>query len=116
MQQGYQHPGYRPQPQYQPAPQIHRQRRSLWDKIWRDKSGHVVIWQTPNVWLIGWAVLTTLSLFFTRHPADIISAVGSVSLTVWVALEVLRGVNYFRRALGLIVLIFAVAALIKSVT
>jgi hypothetical protein len=29
----------------------------LWDRIWRDKYGDVVIWQTPNIWLVGWAAI-----------------------------------------------------------
>jgi hypothetical protein len=103
-------------PQYQPAVPPPTHRRSLWDKIWKDKNGHVVIWQMPNVWIIGWAVLTTVSLFFIGRTADVISGVASVSLVVWSVLEILRGTNYFRRFLGLIVIIYAVAALIRTFT
>ena len=99
-------------PQYQPPtpPPVHR--RSLWDKIWKDKKGSVVIWQNPNVFLIGWAVLTTLALFFPRRPGDILAAVGLGILIIWCLLEIFRGVNYFRRALGLAVLAYAVSAVL----
>lgn len=87
----------------------------LWDRIWKDKRGHVVIWQMPNPYLIAWAVLTVISLFFTGRTADIFSGAGSVVLVVWAALELLKGVNYFRRALGLLVLVLAISSLIKTI-
>lgn len=99
---------------HQPVrPRYHH--RSLWDKIWKDKHGRVVIWQTPNPLLLGWVVLTTVSLFFTGRIADALSSLGSVSLIVWSLLEIFRGINYFRRALGLLVILFSIAALIKMV-
>ncbi len=101
-------------PQYQPAVPPPTHRRSLWDRIWKDKHGRVVIWQTPNAWIIGWAALTTLSLFFIGRTADIMSGVASVSLVVWCLLEILRGANYFRRFLGLVVMLYAAAALVRT--
>ncbi len=92
----------------------HGRQQDIWDRIWKDKKGHIVIWQTPNAWLIGWAVLTVLSLLVNGRTADFFSAIGSLSLIVWASLEVFKGVNYFRRALGLVVLIFSIASLVKS--
>lgn len=89
-------------------------RQSFWDKIWKDRGGKVVIWQTPNAWLIGWAVFTCLSLFFTGGAGDVASWIASASLVVWSILEVLMGADYFRRALGLAVLLYAIATVIKS--
>ena len=86
----------------------------LWDRIWKDRRGRVVIWQTPNVFLIAWAVLTVISLFFNGHTADVISVAGSVALIVWAALELFKGVNYFRRVLGLVILILSVLSLLKT--
>lgn len=91
-----------------------RYEQSLWDKIWKDGRGKVVIWQTPNAWLIGWAVLTTLSLFFNGRVADVFGWAGSASLIIWSVLEITKGANYFRRALGAVVLILAVMSLVKS--
>lgn len=89
-------------------------RRNLWDRCWKDSEGRLAIWQTPNAPLIGWAVLTTASLFFTGRMADVLSGLASASLIFWCFLEISRGVNYFRRVLGLAILIYAVAALIKA--
>lgn len=89
-------------------------RRSLWDKFWKDRDDHVVVWQTPNIWLIGWAVCTTISLFFGGHVGDVFFWIASVSLFVWSVLEIFRGDAYVRRLLGLVVLIYVIAAMIKS--
>jgi len=114
MHQAVQSP---PAPSRQPAAR-HRagggnNQRNLWDRCWKDEEGNLAIWQTPNAWLIGWAVLTTVSLFFNGRMADVLSWIASASLIIWCVLEIWKGVNYFRRVLGLAVLIYAVAALIK---
>lgn len=89
---------------------------NLWDRIWKDKRGRVVIWQTPNMWLIGWAALTVISLLFSgqSRAATIFAVTGSIALIIWSVLEILKGVNYFRRALGLVVLILSVLSIIKN--
>lgn len=86
----------------------------IWDRIWYDKKGNLVVWQRPNVWLIGWAVLTVLSLMFSGRVADIFTWIASAALIIWSLLEVTKGVNWFRRALGAVVLIYAIMTLIKS--
>lgn len=101
-------------PQYQPTIRSRYHHRSLWDRTWKDKNGRVVLWQTPNAWLIAWAAITTLSLFFTRGTADILSGIASAALIVWSLLEIFKGVNYYRRVLGIAVLAYALAALLKS--
>lgn len=86
----------------------------IWDKFWRDEEGRVVIWQRPNKWLIGWAAATFISLLFTGITADVLAWVGSAALIIWSLLEVFKGVNYFRRGLGLLVLVYSILTLIKS--
>jgi hypothetical protein len=92
----------------------YQKHRSLWDRTWRDSNGQVVIWQMPNKWLLGWAGFTVLSLLFSGRTADVFSWAGSISLIVWSLLEILKGANYFRHALGLLIFVFAVASLAKS--
>jgi hypothetical protein len=46
--------------------------------------------------------------------ADTFSWLASASLISWSLLEIFKGSNYFRRALGLLILVYAVMALIKS--
>ncbi len=90
--------------------------RSLWDKIWKDGQGNVVIWQFPNLWLIGWAVLDVASLFMANKStaSDILSWLSSGALIIWSLLEILTGVNYFRRGLGVVVLAGALAIVKQS--
>lgn len=90
------------------------EQRNLWDRTWKDKRGNITLWQMPNAFLIIWAVLTFLSLLVSGRLADIFSWTGSAALIVWALLEIFKGVNYFRRALGLLVLVFAIVSLIKS--
>lgn len=90
--------------------------RSLWDKIWKDSHGNVVIFQMPNVWLIAWAALTIITFFLNKGTAqDAISWVAEIALAIWAILELVKGVNYFRRALGLLVLIATIAGIIKMI-
>lgn len=93
---------------------VQDKRDSFWDKIWRDRDGHIVIWQTPNVWLIAWAVTTTLSIFFGGKVSDVFFWVGSALLVLWSLLEIFKGADHFRRLLGLAVLAYAVASMINS--
>ena len=92
-----------------------QRRRSYWDRTWKDRRGRVVLWQTPNAFLIAWAVLATISLLLSRGLSDFFSIAGEGALIIWSLLEIFKGANYFRRALGLFVLFFAVASLIKSI-
>ena len=86
----------------------------IWNKIWRDEHGDVVIWQTPNAFLIGWAVLTVLCIVTSGKLSDYFGWAGDLSLVIWALLEIFKGVNYFRRGLGLVVLVFAIASFIKT--
>jgi hypothetical protein len=91
---------------------MHVRSQTFWDHCWRDKHGDVVIWQMPNLFLIGWAVLTFVSLLFTGRISDIISWAGMILIIIWSLLEIAQGVNYFRRALGAVVLILILLTII----
>ena len=97
-------------------PANHRSsQQNLWDRIWKDRHGQVVVWQNPNAWLIGWAVLTVMSLLVSGTLADVFSWLATASLIVWSLQEIFRGVNYFRQALGILVLAFSIASIINLV-
>lgn len=85
----------------------------LWDKFWKNDRGQVVIWQRPNAYLFGWAILTMVSLVTANRTSDIFAGAASVVLAVWAGLEIGRGANYFRRLLGLVVLIYSVMTFVK---
>lgn len=86
--------------------------QNLWDKIWRDRNGNIAVWQTPNVWIIAWAVLDIVAIFApSKHVASVAWSIGSAALIIWALLEIFRGASYFRRALGLFVLLLAVGSI-----
>lgn len=87
---------------------------TIWDKIWRNRLGEVVIYQRPNVWIVAWAVLDIVAIFApSKKVAGVAWSLGAAALIIWALLEFIRGVNYFRRALGLIVLLLTVGSLFK---
>lgn len=89
--------------------------KNIWDKIWRDDSGKVVIWQWPNIWLLAWGGFTFVSLVFGRGTlANILTWAGEASLIIWSVLEIFKGVNYFRKTLGLVVLAYAMMSILRS--
>ena len=84
---------------------------TLFNKIFRDSDGQIVLAQSPNLPLIVWIVASLLSLVFTTGKISIgLEALAFGCLFTWAWEELFQGVNYFRRALGLIVLIWAIAA------
>ena len=89
--------------------------KNIWKKIWRDDEGKVVIWQLPNKWLYGWAIFTFIALLFSKGTiSNILTWLAEAALIIWCYLEILKGVNYFSRALGIIVLFYAVKTVLRS--
>ncbi len=86
-------------------------------KFFEDKSGKIVLAQAPNIWLLGWVALTLIS-FVVPHAKshDMLQLVKDILLGIWAILELTKGVNYFRKTLGLFVLTFTVANLINFLT
>lgn len=83
---------------------------TTFDKIFRDSNGQIVIAQTPNLPLIVWGVATLLQLIVTTGKINTgLDLIAFGSLFTWAWEELFQGVNYFRRALGLVVLIGAIA-------
>ncbi len=84
---------------------------NLFNKIFRDSNGEIVLAQTPNLPLIVWIVATLLKLVLTSGKISIgLEALAFGCLFTWAWEELFQGVNYFRRALGLTVLIWAIAS------
>lgn len=79
---------------------------TLVDKTFRDNEGNIVVAQMPNLPLIVWIVTSLLTLIFPSGKINILlDLVAYGSLFTWAWLELFQGVNYFRRALGLVVLV-----------
>jgi hypothetical protein len=83
---------------------------TLFDKTFRDRQGTVVIVQPPNLPIWIWIAATFLKFAFTQGALfEALDAIAFGSLFTWAWLELFKGVNYFRRALGALVLIGAIA-------
>lgn len=78
---------------------------TLFDRIFRDSEGNIVIAQPPNLpMLVG---IAAILLRFALGSGQIHAALSLVAFGAWFTwawLELFDGVNYFRRALGAIAL------------
>ncbi len=84
---------------------------TLFDKVFRDSEGQIVIAQPPNLPLIVWIVASLLKFVITTGKINLgLELVAFGSLFTWAWEELFQGVNYFRRALGLIVLVGLLAS------
>jgi hypothetical protein len=84
---------------------------TLVDKTFRDSDGNIVIAQMPNLPLIVWIVTSVFALIFTTGKINtVLEVVANGSLFTWAWMELFQGVNYFRRSLGLVVLIGIIAS------
>lgn len=85
---------------------------TLFDKTFCDDSGNINIIQKPNLPILIWiaATLTKLFLPVTGNIYIGLDALAFGSLFTWAWLELFQGINYFRRSLGLIVLLGAIAS------
>lgn len=83
--------------------------------FFKDKHGQIVIFQRPNAPLIGWFIFAILNLLWGDSPPKAHHVLHMISfgfIFTWAWLEITDGVNYFRRALGLLILIIVVSLMI----
>ncbi len=84
---------------------------NLFDRIFRDSEGNIVIAQPPNLPLIVGVTGTILQFILTSgNIHTILDIIGFGALFTWAWQELFDGVNYFRRALGLLTLIALIAS------
>ncbi|MFB2834763.1 hypothetical protein [Floridanema evergladense] len=83
---------------------------TLFDQVFRDSEGNIVIAQPPNLPLIVGITSILLEIIFPTGKLHLgIDLIAFGSLFTWAWLELFEGVNYFRRALGLIALVALIA-------
>jgi hypothetical protein len=70
------------------------------------ETGKITIAQWPNIPLWGFIAATGLHIFVSWDP---LKWVATLALAIWAALEIVKGVNPFRRAVGAVVLIAVLA-------
>lgn len=94
----------------QDSEELKAQRSTLFDRTFRDSSGNIVIAQPPNLPLL--VALTATLLQFVLPSGNLqagFDLVGFGAWFTWAWLELFQGVNYFRQALGLVVLVAIIA-------
>jgi hypothetical protein len=82
--------------------------KSLFQKTFYDNTGKLVLAQSPNLPIIVWAFSNIALVFIGKSNSSLVQMLNTIntgSLFTWGWLELFSGVNYFRRVLGLIVLI-----------
>jgi hypothetical protein len=82
--------------------------------FFKDKEGHIVMWQYPNALLAGWVLCRLDSLLVNGNAENIVSYLGTFLLAIWAVLEITQGASYFRRMLGGIVLFAILTSVISS--
>lgn len=89
---------------------------SLFDTVFRDEQGEIVIAQPPNLSLSIWIGASLLELAVSEGPIhETLEIVALAAIIVWSLQELLDGVNYFRRGLGLLVLVSVLTSKILAV-
>ncbi len=84
---------------------------TLFDQVFRDSKGKVVLAQMPNLPIIIWIAASLLKLIFTTGKIYTgLDLLAFGSLFTWAWQELFQGVNYFRRALGLLVFFVLIAS------
>lgn len=88
---------------------------TLFDQFFRDDEGNIVIAQPPNLPLIIGVTASLLQIIFSTGEINLgLGLIAFGSLFTWAWEELFQGVNYFRRALGLFVLVGLIAWKMQS--
>lgn len=91
--------------------------RNATNWMFRDRTtGKIVIAQRPNLPLALWiaCVVAGWLVHPTGHWSTVLKTAGTIALVIWAGDEVARGVNPWRRALGVGVLVAVVLDRILS--
>ena len=82
------------------------------------RTGRIVVAQVPNV-ALGIVLVAAVGRR-TLHPAgsasSALAAVATIALAWWAGDEIIRGVNPWRRTLGIVVLAAVVSRLVTALT
>lgn len=86
----------------------------LFNPFVTDKRGNIVIGQRPNLPIIGWAVCVALAFIFkSGNIGHELAFLRGAFLFVWAYLEIVSGASYFRRTLGVVVMVFLLVQNLK---
>jgi hypothetical protein len=73
--------------------------------LFKDDDNKLAIWQMPNVLLSSWIATKLLGFIVTGRFKSGLDLLGMAVLFAWAYSELNTGVNYFRKVLGLVVLV-----------
>lgn len=83
-------------------------------RFFRDSNGQITIWQSPNLLLSAWIIFEVIKLIVSKGKLKTgLEQLSSVTLFAWAYLEATTGVNYFRKVLGLLVLIIIIVGFFR---
>ena len=83
--------------------------RSQVYKFIKDKNGKAVLWQSPNLPLWTWFIAMLLTHILPYGQWNFVASLISFgALFTWAYLEIRQGVNYFRRTVGVLVIIWMI--------
>ncbi len=80
-------------------------KKNLGSHFFKDKNGKIAVAQLPNPPLIAFLVFRFLQMVASGTLQQMASVVAFGSLFTWAWLELFQGENYFRRLLGIVVLV-----------
>ncbi len=88
---------------------------TLFDRLFRDGTGEIIIGQPPNLPILIWLSATLLKFVVKNGQVKLgLDLLAFSSLLYWSFLEITQGVNYFRRDLGVVVLIALIISVIQK--
>jgi hypothetical protein len=98
------------------TPELAQERTGMLDWLFRSRrTGRITLAQIPNRPLGAWLLASALT--WVAHPQGwvrgVLQIIASAALALWAADEALRGVNPFRRLLGVTVLAWLVFSLVR---
>lgn len=76
----------------------------------KDGRERLALWQRPNLALAGWFILTIINHFADSSK---VSWLATALIFTWAYMELFQGVNWFRRVLGLLVIVMTVYGRLK---
>lgn len=81
--------------------------------LFQDKDGKVVIFQRANIPLIVWLMSMIIARLTHGQTREHFQTLSFIAIITWALMEIFWGVNYFRRIIGLLVLLVVLAMRIR---
>jgi hypothetical protein len=79
--------------------------RKFIEKCFKDSKGNITLGEKPNLPLIIFLVCLFLQSISEGKLYTIVDLIGFGAIFTWAWLEIFQGTNYFRRFLGLLVML-----------